>query len=681
MARRPAGDGISDNALKGILKSLVENARPTETVADERADALDYYNQLPLGNEIDDRSQLVTSDVFDVVETVKSDLLEVFAGSDEVVAFEPKGREDEEGARQATDYCTYIYQHDNPGFEITHDVLHNALLQKTGVFKVHWVDSGEPKRHELENITIAGVDRLLNDPEVEIIEQEEKVRHVEDEMGNLVPEIVFDLTILRTPADGRVRVEVIAPEHYLKSQDFNGRDRPRVVGEERPIMVSDLVEMGYDVDRLDAIPTGNEDWTGNQANARRRTTGGWGEDDAATDRATRKIMWRELYVLMDYDGDGVAELRQINCAGPGYEIFENEEVSDDPYVDFAAIRVPHTALGKAYADLLKDIQELNTTIWRQWVDNLYLINNGRYAASTKVDLASYLDNSPASMVKVNTQMGDVAGHIVPLAPNPLGGIIAPAMEMVQTMREGRLGVTRYNQGMDAESLNKTMGGISMIMGRAQRRLMGTARIMAETGFKPMMKKILALVIERQDKPRVLRMRNKWVEMDPRSWNAEMDVSVKVGLGHGTKEQQLFMANTLLNTMKGIVMQQGGVNGPLVDLKGLYEGLKRLTEALGYRSPDAYFIDPANAPDPQPKGPDPKMQLEAAKLKADSEQAKGDLMVKVVDMLLKDERERKKTGITLESNERDSLMELGKRFADMGRAAQPQPQAQPVEGFQ
>lgn len=665
--RRP--DTGEKSGLQGLLRQLVEDARPTETVSEERAEALDYYNQQPLGNEVDDRSQVVSSDMFDVIESAKTDLLELFAGSDEVVAFEPTGEEDEEAAKQATDYINHIWSRDNPGFENTYDSLHNALLQKTGVIKIYWQENGESKRKELESITIAGVQKLMDDPEVEIIEQSEKQRHTEDEFGQMVPEVIFDLTLKHTPSEGRVIVEVVAPEYYLKSQDWNGRDRPRLTGEERPMRVSDLVEMGYDFDRLDKIPTGWDDQNTIERHARRKTTGAWNDEQYAdSDRSMREIIWRELYVRMDSNEDGIAELRQINCAGPSYEVFEDKEVDDDPYVDFSPIRMPHTPIGKAYADLMTDVVEIKSTIQRQLLDNVYQINNGRYAISSKVDLNSYLDGTPGSAVEVDTKNADVGGHISPMVPVPIGDAIYPLLEYVDKSRETRLGVSRHNQDIDPRSYNDTSGGIQQILGRSARRLLGTARLIAETGYKPSFKKILKLITERQDRPRTIRLRNKWVEIDPRSWNSEMDVTVKVGLGHGTKEQQLMAAIKLLEVQEKTINMQGGIDGPFITGAEIYNGLKKFVMGLGEKSVDPYFQDPEdpeNQAPPKPEQPDPLLVL--AKMEDDRERDKtqGDQKIKLLEIQLKDKLERDKLKLSRDKAETDAIIEVGEFVSSTG----------------
>ena len=166
-----------------------------------------------------------------------------------------------------------------------------------------------------------------------------------------------------------------------------------------------------------------------------------------------------------------------------------------------------------------------------------------------------------------------------------------------------------------------------------------ARVFAETGFKRAFRKILKLVITHQNVPDVIRLRNQWVPMDPRSWNAEMDMTITVGLGHGTKEQQVMLAQRLIEMQVRAIELQGGVQGPIVDADKIHASLRKWTLAAGLKDPDQYWLDPQQAQQQQQQEPPPdprlveaqgKMQLEQAKFQGDMqiEQAKLEQEMKI-----------------------------------------------------
>lgn len=108
---------MSEQELKAIVAAEIADATAFAggRLAEERRRALDYYLGEPFGNEQEGRSQVVSTDVADTVEWILPSLLRIFTGGDEVVRFEPTGPEDEEVARQATEYVNWIFQRDNPG--------------------------------------------------------------------------------------------------------------------------------------------------------------------------------------------------------------------------------------------------------------------------------------------------------------------------------------------------------------------------------------------------------------------------------------------------------------------------------------------------------------------------------------------------------------------------------------
>ncbi|MDE5451318.1 hypothetical protein GWE18_00305 [Bradyrhizobium sp. CSA112] len=117
-------------------------------LAEERADAMDYYlgdmsKDMPAQ---DGRSRAVSTDVADTIEGLMPSLMDIFAGSDEVVRFEPVGPEDEEAAQQETDYVNHVFMQQNPGFMVLYSFIKDALLSKVGIVKVWWEESEQEER-------------------------------------------------------------------------------------------------------------------------------------------------------------------------------------------------------------------------------------------------------------------------------------------------------------------------------------------------------------------------------------------------------------------------------------------------------------------------------------------------------------------------------------------------------
>jgi hypothetical protein len=144
------------------LQALVNSARTDALAAmsainlsAERAKAMDYY----LGHMDGDmpaepgRSRAVSTDVADVVEGMLPELMDIFAGSDEVVTFEPVGPNDEAQAKQETDYVNHVLMQENAGFMVLYSFIKDALLSKVGLVKVWWDEREEEQRETYYDLT------------------------------------------------------------------------------------------------------------------------------------------------------------------------------------------------------------------------------------------------------------------------------------------------------------------------------------------------------------------------------------------------------------------------------------------------------------------------------------------------------------------------------------------------
>ena len=116
-------------------------------ITTQRQKSLEYYFGEPFGNEQEGRSQVVSTDVSDVVESILPTLLRTFAASDDVVRCDPVSAEDEEVAKQATDYLNYVFNKDNDGFVSLYTLFKDALIQKNGIAKIYW-DTSEKQQQE-----------------------------------------------------------------------------------------------------------------------------------------------------------------------------------------------------------------------------------------------------------------------------------------------------------------------------------------------------------------------------------------------------------------------------------------------------------------------------------------------------------------------------------------------------
>ena len=145
------------SSVKSILENEIDNAigyLDTETT-EARSKALQYYLRDPYGNEQEGRSQIVTGEVAEAIDGALPQLIRVFTTTEDIVYFEPKSPGDEETAKQATDYCNWVFYRENDGLLILHNWFKDALLQKVGVVKAYWDEQESVIKEEYSNQTVS----------------------------------------------------------------------------------------------------------------------------------------------------------------------------------------------------------------------------------------------------------------------------------------------------------------------------------------------------------------------------------------------------------------------------------------------------------------------------------------------------------------------------------------------
>lgn len=630
---------MNESDLNAILDAHIASSLGKEggRLSEDRRKALEYYYGEAKGDlsppDIEGRSSYVATEVADTVEWIMPTLMRIFTAGDNAVEFVPQRLEDEAAARQATEYVNYVFYRQNEGFLILHTFFKDALLQKFGVVHSWWDKHTEDAREEYRGLSPDELAFLLqNNPDLTLVEQE----------PNEKDPALIDVACKRSKDVEQARVDNIPPEDFLVDPKARNLINPGFVGHRVERTMSELRAAGFPKDKLDKL--GDDKNAGWSTEAAERAghddeTSYWhsgGSDSLDVDKSGRKIWLYELYLQCDFDGDGIAEWRQVKRAGK--EILSNVKVDGHPYSGASPILMSHRLIGRSLADLVMDLQRLKTAIMRQALDNLYLTNNARNYVNMerRVNLDDLLNSRPGGIVRGWGENG-----VTSLAPGSITGGAFQMIEYVDTVKENRTGVTRYNQGIDANSLNKTASGITQIMSASQQRIELIARVLAETGVKDMFRKLLKLVSQNQSKAQVVRLTNGYVPVDPRAWKMQFDMTINVGLGTGNKDQQAAHLTNLLQ------MQQQMAAAGIVTPRNLYETAKRLPEALGFKG-EAFFTDPEQNQPQQPQGPSPeeqkamadmqerqaRFQLEAQKLQADQQVRMAELNLKREELALK-----------------------------------------------
>ena len=597
------------------------------SIAKGQEKAMNYYHGEPFGNEEEGFSSVVSHDVASTVDGIIPDLIKVFVSGDNVVEFAPTKEGDEAFAEQATDYINHIFFKDNDGFSITHDWTKDGLLQKIGIVKAFWEDREIQVKGVYENLSNDQITSMVEEDDAEIIEA---TYNEETELT--------DITVLETKKDGRVCIEVIPPEEFLIAPATRTLESADYIAHRCERTLSELIEMGFDREMVEGLAS-DEETTAHDARAVQRT-----EDEdavqAATniDRSMQKVWLLEEYVRCDYDGDGYAEFRKVSRVDD--TIFENMDIGEHPFVDFTPIKMPHKIFGKSIADDTIDIQLVKSTLLRQALDNLYLTNNPRTEVPEDIVTEDTFDDlltpTPGGVIRTKGR-----GGLNPFGVPFTAGHSFDMLEYWDSEKEQRTGNTRYNQGLDADTLNKTATGIAMIQNKGMGKIELIARNLANS-FGKLFQKILRLVIRYQDGARLIRLRGQWVPMQPDAWNANMDVREQVGLGTGDKTQRIQARMHLLELQKQAL--EMGLTTPEM----LYNNVSRMVRDMELGDAGQYFLDPKTVQN--------ETENEEERTEPMSAKDKADIQVKMQEIQMKHKREVQKMYLDAQLTQRQQDIE-------------------------
>jgi hypothetical protein len=579
-----------DNKLKSILDAEIDDSigyLETETT-DERQQALEYYNREDYGNEVEGKSQIVTGEVAEVVDGAMPQLMRVFTSSSDAVVFEPVNEGDEETAEQATTYVNHIFYKDNNGFEIMHDWMKDALLQKVGVVKAYWDDKIDVTKEKYFDLNDDELAMIAQDDEVEIVEQNTTtIQEAQfDQMTGMEisPAVIsHDIVVKRSENKGKVVVENVPPEEFLITKRARTIADADFVAHRKMVTRGELIAMGYDEDVVMKLSTGDALEFSPERIAR-YTRGENPTDMDSDDEMMQLVEYYECYIRTDYNGDGIPEMRRVCYAS--HEILHNEECDYVPFHSICPIPIPHKFYGHSLADRAMDLQLIKSTITRQMLDNLYLTNNYRVGAvEGQVNLDDLLTSTAGGVVRMKNP-----NAIVPMTVQSNANQSFPMLQYLDEVQAKRSGVSDVAQGLNPDVLqNVTAAAVNAMTSASQGKLELIARIFADTGISSLFKGILHLVCKYQQKQRILRVNNKYVPFDPREWNSEYNISVNVGLGTGSKQEQLATMQMILQKQEQLLTTYGLAN-PLVNLKQYRDTLAKFVQMAGFKDDTAFLMD-------------------------------------------------------------------------------------------
>lgn len=638
-----------DDERRSQLSRLITEATDEENTGN-RVDLLNRYLAEPYGDEVEGRSRFVDSSSADAVEAILPEVMDVFTSTDTLVEFAPVGPEDEQAAKQETAVVSHIFWQKNPGFEILYTWMKEAMIQQNAYCWRGWVEQAKTEIEEYEDLDFQEYMAVMSEleasgAEYEIQEQTGLAVVTDEATGEemSVPEIGEDGR--PSPISLRIRCVKREKEYLIEpfpQEDFFVTPRWGKLSLEgvpccgrihRDKTREDWQAFGFSKESLEKLTKGSDDEE--EAAARHFT-----QDLSETEDDDDYVELYEAYVRMDLDGDGVTELVQVWCSEDGTTIMEWEdgteavtEVSGVPISTLTPYIMPHRHIGRSVVEQVDDIQRVKTVLMRQILDNFYgtnyprpIFNEDDAGPNLAEDLASPAPGAPIRTGGADvqwTQPGDVSSAALPL------------LEKFDNLQEVRTGATRYNQGLDANSLNKTASGISQIMGASQKKAKLIARTFAETGLRDLFMGIHRDLRKGPVKQLAVMLRGQWVYVNPRLWKHRTDMVVKVGMGKGDREERRTGLMFTAQTQEKLAM----AGSRMVDEAKMFATVSDILDTFGMNGAEKYFNDPARLPPPPPPPPPPpdpimmSAQAQAMKYQADAQRDQAKLAA--------DERERER----------------------------------------
>jgi len=590
-----------------------------------------YRKKFPLLSELTD---WLSRDVKTTIDWMIPSLMECFTGSDDPCDIRGVNVKDDARAERVLEVVRYQTQRKNNLFLFLYNFIREGLITNEGVCKIYW--RRDEERTEMEvmvdmnniqeyiqqammgQIEIKEVSLIQNSATdvTEYVQGGQVTSYASPTVENIAAILKYDKIEVKYNAPV---LENMSPSELRFTPDGRSLAESKFVAH-RKIVKGDYLkrkeEEGVFRDVSKAIKdAGDNKWTDLDI----RNNHGLdeiGDKLSDDDDASKDIELFEAYLDVDYNNDGKLEHLIVTAVGDIPIAIQENTSGCIPFFLFAPEHDPYTPFGKAsYADILEQLQDLKTALVRQLIIAIGKNNRPqRFVDADKVDMDALINQDeivPCTDIPSNSVF---IPHEIPISQ-----LTMSLIDYAQNEIESQSGSTKYNQGLDSNSLNKTATGINAIMGAADKKMKLIARIFAETVWLPIIKHIIRLNQEYLDPYQQIRLADDMVPITREDMDVDYDLSINTAQGAGTKEAQM---NYLIMIMQQLwpTLQQVG----LVDEHGWYEVSKNLLEKMGIRNVSNYILDPdgdmfkqkqASAQQEAQRKEQQEMQLKQAELEA------------------------------------------------------------------
>lgn len=572
----------------------------------------DYYRAM--FPKLSETSNFCSRDVQTSIKWMLPNLCEPFIGSESPVDVKGVNADDDPAAERIQQLLTYELQRKNSYPLFINDVLEKALSINYGVAKVYWKREEDREPYQ---ILIGADDYQVTT----ILNEEAEAGHIEIKSIKPLKDapdlsiVTFDKIIVK--ANYPV-VQYMSPSELRFTPDSSTLQEAKFKAQ-RKLVTGDYLKrkeregVYQDIDKAMEATEGDAKYTTYDL-LKNKDLDSTKRNLSDGDNASRLFELYEGYLSVDYNGDGIYEHLIVHAIGDTPIRISTNELEYAPFFIAEAEPSPNTVFNEdeGFTDILEQHQNLKTAIFRQIITNVAKNNSPRtYVDMSKVDMDALIEDSEFIPTDGNPREAVFTGDQLPISQLSMSVI-----EYAQNEIESQSGSTRYNQGLDSNSLNKTATGITSIMGAAEKRMRHIARIFAESFVVPMFKYVILLNQKYMDDEQVFRLTDQNISIQKSDLNIDYDLIINVGQGAGTKEAQIQYLMVMMNQIFPQLQQIGVVNEG-----SWYAAAKKLLETMGVRNVNTYLLDPDSDEAKQKKAEAMQQQQQAAQQAMQIEQAK------------------------------------------------------------
>lgn len=556
------------------------------------------------------KSKFVSMDFNNIIEWMKPSLVEVFTGNESPVTIAGSTIQNDDTATKIQQLIEYQLMRKNNYTSMVTDVVDEALGTNLGVSKVWWKREEDRTRYKMmldindlqsaEMLTQATMTGEIEVQSVKPLKDAPDLYEIQFDRVKVtanypVVQYVPPTELRFTPEAGSLQQckfvahRKIVKGDYLKRKEQDGTYQN----------VDEALKAAGDTHFTDADKYINP----------QLDEGGMRPTD--NDAASKDVELYECYIDVDYNNDGIYEHLIVHCVGDVLLSVQTNEFDIAPFFAMGGVREKRRIFAdSALAEQVEGLQDLKTALIRQIVINVAKNNDQqKFVDVTAIgDIDALLNGDEYVPIK-----GDPTRAVSNPPPANLSPLTMDLVNYAEGELENRTGSTKYNQGLDANSLNSTATGITAILGQADKRIRLIARLFAENWIVPMIRFIILLNKKYGESVQTFRFKDKEVSISSDDLDIDYDFVINVGNGAGTKEARIQSYMLLLSQVYPVLSQAG-----VATQKSYYAAGTALLEEMGLKNTQGILLDPdsSEAQQQQQQAAQQELQIAAMKDQAD-----------------------------------------------------------------